>query len=102
MSRGADANTLIERALVESTDAAGCPVTIPASDTRRWASATFVGAQHEIAAENSVQLDTWLAGLPEAEFALRGHLVADLVVKRVARDGDAVSVSLEILTVEER
>ena len=79
-------------------------MTIPASDSRRWASATFAGAQHllGLGAHASPALDTWLAGLPEAEFALRGHLVADLRVARIARDGKTVAVDLEILTVEER
>jgi hypothetical protein len=104
MSRGPDACTLIARALVAGAAATGCVVTIPACDTRRWASATFAGAQHllKLAACASPGLDAWIAALPEAEFALRGHLVADLLVTRVTRDGQAVSVELEILTVEER
>ncbi len=104
MSRGPDACALIERALIASATAAGCAVTIPAFDTRRWASATFVGAQHTLmlSASASPGLKAWIAALPEAEFALRGHLVADLLVSRVARDGETVAVDLEILTVEER
>lgn len=104
MSRGPDAATLIERALVAHGQAAGCAVAITQADMVRWASATFVGARHVLTlyARASPSLDRWLAGLPEAEFGLRGHLVADLVVVRTVRDGDAVTVSLEILTVEER
>ncbi|MES2987636.1 MAG: hypothetical protein V4808_07005 [Pseudomonadota bacterium] len=104
MSRGPDAATLLERALIAGAEAEGCAITIPKWDVRRWASATFVGAQHALAltCARSPQLDAWLAALPEAEFALRGHLVADLKVMQIVRDGDAVSVALEILTVEER
>jgi len=104
MSRGPDASTLVERALVASAEAADCPVTIPASDVQRWASATFVGARHmlTLATQTSPQSDLWLAALPEAEFVIRGHLVADLTVTRIARNGDAVTAELEILTVEER
>lgn len=103
MSRGPDAATLLERALIRSAEAAGCAVTIPASEVQRWASATFAGARHALtlAAQASLQLSSWLSALPEAEFTLRGHLVADLTVTRVARNGHAVSVELEILTVEE-
>ncbi|RYD90820.1 MAG: hypothetical protein EOP61_28755 [Sphingomonadales bacterium] len=104
MSRGPDAATLIERALVAHGEAAGCAVAIVQADMVRWASATFVGARHlvTLSARASPLLDKWLAGLPKAEFGLRGHLVADLVVVRTARDGDAVTLSLEILTVEAR
>lgn len=104
MSRGPDACTLISRALAGKAAAAGCAVILAGSDTRRWASATFAGARHvlTVAAQSSPALDDWLAGLPDAEFALRGHLVADLAVTGVSRDGDAVTIALEILTVEER
>ncbi|RYY29006.1 MAG: hypothetical protein EOP62_01445 [Sphingomonadales bacterium] len=104
MSRGPDAATLLERALLAGADAAGCAVTLPKWEVQRWASATFVGAQHALTlvGTRSPQLDAWLAALPEAEFALRGHLVADLKVMHVSRDGDTVSASIEILTVEER
>ncbi|HEX8302027.1 hypothetical protein [Sphingomonas sp.] len=104
MSRGPDAATLIERGLIASAEAAGCAVTIPACDCTRWASATFVGAQHRLTlkARASVELDAWLVVLPEAEFAFRGHLVADLAVTRVSREGDTVTIQIEALTVEDR
>lgn len=104
MSRGPDAGTLMMRALEASAAMAGCPVTITSSNQRRWASATFLGAQHRVtlAGSPSPELEAWVAALPESEFALRGHLVAELGVLRISRDGDAVSADLEILTVEER
>ena len=104
MSRGPDAATLLERALAASAEAMGCALTIPKAEMQRWASATFAGAQHRLtlAGTASPLLDSWLVALPEAEFDLRGHLVADLKVMRVSCDGDAVSVALEVLTVEER
>lgn len=104
MSRGPDAATLLERALLASAQAAGCPVALVSADWTRWASATFVGARHRIAlrASPSPLLDAWLAGLGEAEFALRGHIVADLVVASVAREGAWVEVMLEALSVEAR
>ena len=104
MSRGPDAATLLERALLASGAAAGCPVAVARSELIRWSSVTFAGARHlvTLTAQASPALDDWVASLPEAEFALRGHLVADLNVQRRSRDGEAVTIALEILTVEER
>lgn len=104
MSRGPDAATLLERALIAAADTAGCPITIVASDWTRWASVTFSGARHSLTltAEASPALDRWLVGLSDAEFDLRHTLVADLAVTRMTREGDAVTVAIEALTVEER
>ncbi|MCH7860476.1 hypothetical protein ACQKOH_09765 [Sphingomonas sp. NPDC092331] len=103
MSRGPDAETLLRRALEASAEAAGCPVALVESDWTRWASATFTGARHlfALAAPPSGAFDAWIAGLPDAELRLRGHLVADLAVEHVRRTDDRVTVSLEVLTVEE-
>lgn len=104
MSRGPDAATLLVRAIEADADAAGCPVTVAESDWTRWASVTFTGARHLLAlsAPPSPALYGWIARLPVTEFGLRGHLVADLVVEHVRHADDAVTVSLEVLTVEER
>jgi hypothetical protein len=104
MSRGPDAATSLERALLAHARASGCPVALVSSGCTRWASATFAGMRHmlDVRARASSALDGWLAGLPEAEFTLRGHLVADLVIERIRREGEATIVSLEVLTVEER
>lgn len=103
MSRWPDAGTQLERALVRGADAEGIVLAILAADWARWASATFTGARHRmtIAATASPALDRWLAGLPEAEFKLRGHLVADLLVAGEQRAGERVEVELEALTVED-
>lgn len=104
MSRGPDAATLIERALIAQSRAAGCSMAVAAAESTRWSSATFVGARHllRLSCVRSAALEAWLGGLAEADFVLRGHLVADLVIECVHRQGEAVTVSLEILTVEER
>lgn len=103
MSRGPDAETLLRRALEAQAEAAGCPVTLVESDWSRWASATFTGARHllRLAAPPSPALDAWIARLPEADLRLRRHLVADLAVEHVRRTEDRVTISLEVLTVEE-
>lgn len=102
MSRGPDAATLLGRALLASAADAGCPAALVSSDWTRWASATFVGARHSVALRGamSAHLDAWLAALPDAEFALRGHVLADIAVTRVTREAEWVSISLEALTVE--
>lgn len=65
MSRGPDAATLLERALLTAADSAGCPVAVVTSDWTRWASATFTGARHSLTltAAASPRLDRWLVGL---------------------------------------
>jgi hypothetical protein len=102
MSRGPDVTTLLERVLFESADAAGCPLRFIGSDLTRWASATFAGAKHELdlEAETSPALDAWLAALPETEFTMRGHLIADIVVESRRREGELTKIALEVLTVD--
>ena len=104
MSRGPDAATQLDRALVAAAAAAGCPIAIATSDWTRWASATFTGARHAITltAGANPMLDGWLAGLSEAEYRLRGYLLADINVMRMTREGGVATVAIEALTVEER
>lgn len=102
MSRGPDAATLIERALIASAAAAGITLTIENVKSTRWASVTFAGMRHNLEVSGrGAAAAIWLAGLPEAEFALRGHLVADAVVVRSANADGAFDATLELLTVEE-
>ena len=71
-----------------------------------WASATFIGARHRltllITGNDAVERARDLARLlPDAEFAIAGHLVADLAVDawESGADGSA-SLRLSILTIE--
>ena len=102
MSRSAEPQ--FERALREASERAGCPITVPSSASTRWAGATFVGERHMLTLVGTAgpKLDAWLDGLPEAEWDLCGHLVADLCVAARERIGDQLSVELEALTVEDR
>lgn len=102
MSRGPDATTLLERRLRIAAEAAGVAITIVTADATPWASATFNGARHRLTlVGEGAAFERWVARLPEADLPVRGHLVADLVVRRaVAEDG--VVIDLEVLTVEER
>ncbi|MHA3841193.1 hypothetical protein ACX0GZ_08235 [Sphingomonas aestuarii] len=103
MSRGPDAATLLARALDLSARSAGLSLTLRHADWRRWASATFTGARHELTVElpDGDAAERWLAALSEAELPIRGHLVADAVVLRKHGEGDLLVVALEILTVED-
>lgn len=103
MSRGPDIGTLLVRALYRDSCRAGCPLEIRDSDWARWASATFCGARHVMrwTAAPSPALDAWLATLPDADFILRGHLLADVSVTGISRSADSVQVNMEALTLEE-
>lgn len=103
MSRGPDIGTALLRALEKQARRASCPISVLQSDWQRWASATFAGARHQItlAACPCPALDAWLGNLSEAEFDVRGHLVADLAVSAVRRSAASVEADLEVLTVEE-
>ena len=102
MSRGPDVGTLLVRALYRDSVGKGCPLEIVTADWVRWASATFVGARHAMTwtAAPGPALESWLTGLPEAEWDLRGHLVADVIVQAVTRTPTSVGIEIEALTVE--
>lgn len=104
MSRGPDAGARLERALIAMARNMGIDARVTAADWTRWASATFVGARHRLTlnAAPSATLDAWVTGLPEREFDLTGHLVADLAVTSTRRAGDMTEIAIEALTVEER
>jgi hypothetical protein len=99
MSRGPDVATQLTRAI----EASGPAVTVARHEARRWASATFSGARHRmmVEARATPELDRWLAALPESEFALRGHLVADVAVASAEKSEGRARVVIEALTVEE-
>ncbi|WP_106638846.1 hypothetical protein [Allosphingosinicella vermicomposti] len=87
---------------------AGCAVmTIEELSSRPWASATFSGARHKLALRldgvDAEEVATrFAAGIEAAEFALRGHIVADIAVVGADNlDGSAVRLRVEALTVED-
>lgn len=89
-----DATTLLARALVADAARYGLALVVRDWRAHPWASATFVGARHVATLAVTGDAAAWLARLPEADVPLRGHLVADLVV-RAGADGP---VMLEALT----
>ncbi len=104
-----DATTALLRALRERIGA-DAEVVVERVTSKAWASATFSGARHTVdlrlagtAAEAAT--DALLANLDEAEFRLRGHILADIALvsqRRYGLDGAmVVALSLEALTVED-
>lgn len=89
------------------TDHAGAGASIAEASFRPWCSATFIGAQHRFTlriegADAAVLADRFAASLPDAEFAVAGHIVADATVDAVRHSGDgATLVDLAVLTIED-
>lgn len=103
MSRGPDAGTLLVRAVEADAFGAGCLIRIGEATWTLWASATFNGARHALCveADDSPALERWLTALPQAGLAMRGHLLAELVVRGISRADRMATIALEALTVEE-
>lgn len=72
-----------------------------------WCSATFIGAQHHVVLGNDRNdpIDRALAEarhLPDREFRIAGHIVADVAVDDVREIAPGVAqITLTILTVED-
>lgn len=98
--RGPDAGTLLIRALRGQANAAGVTMHVESIACTPWASATFVGTQHRltIAADPVPGLREWIDALPEAEFVVRGHVVADLAIERIETIGEGALVTIAVLT----
>jgi hypothetical protein len=74
--------------------------------SRQWASVTFTGARHEMTLrldgeDAEAAADRFTAGLDVAEFALRGHILADIVAVSRESAERGVRLRLEALTVED-
>lgn len=73
-----------------------------------WQSLTFVGERHHfvlrfVGADAGLLCEQFRFGLPEAEFAIRGQIVADVAVERPPEHDPDGSIRLEIeaLTIAE-
>ena len=98
--RGPDAGTLLIRALRNAATAAGVTIRVDSIACTPWASATFVGTRHRLTlvADPVPGLRRWIDDLPEAAFAMRGHIVADLSVEGVEAVADRQHVTIAALT----
>lgn len=96
-----DAQSLLLRALRRSD---GGPLPdLRTAHSEAWASATFVGARHRFAfaPAEPCRADALAKAIGSAEFALPGHLVADIVVASRAVSRQGVALTIEALTVED-
>ncbi len=96
VSRRADS----QRALLRALKARLGNVEIAAIQRTGWASATFTGTRHRL--ELRFGTDAARAAeagraLPEMEFSLPGHLVAEMAIERV----EGATIAVEALTIEE-
>ena len=98
----------LKRALRLYFVALGAPMTFEALTSRPWASITFSGERHRLilclpGPGAVAAADTFLDGLEERDFALRGHILADIEATGSEREADGqVRLTLEALTVEDR
>lgn len=100
-----DASTELLRAIRKRTN--NSLMVVEELSSRPWASATFSGARHKLtillegidAEETAAR---FAAGIEAAEFSLRGHIVADIIVTGADNlDGSAMRLRVEALTVED-
>jgi hypothetical protein len=90
--------------LIAALAARGGPGTdVMRTTSHSWASVTFEGARHQIALRlaGRAQADAFELDLVESEFALRGHLLADIRVSSRRIEGERVVLEIEALTIEE-
>lgn len=75
-------------------------------ESRPWASATFTGERHRLTLtltgpEAEAAANSFLNGLGERAFPMRGHILIDIACVGDTRGEDEVRLTLEALTVEE-
>jgi hypothetical protein len=78
--------------------------TVEHHESRAWASVTFSGERHRLVLRlagdgAAAEADRFLDGLAEREFALDGHILADIVLVADDRDAQGVRLTLEALTI---
>ena len=84
----------------------GAAVAIESLASRAWASVTFSGERHRVALclpgpGAGAAADAFLDGLAERDFALSGHVVADIALVERCEEDEQVRLVLEALTVAE-
>lgn len=101
-----DAASALLRAVRNAFAGFGGALVVEEMRSRRWASITFTGARHELrfrleGRTADEEAERFVSSLEAAEFALRGHVLADIaLVSQVREEGRAV-IEVEALTVED-
>ncbi|OYW86209.1 MAG: hypothetical protein B7Z20_07750 [Sphingobium sp. 32-64-5] len=92
--------------IAQLLDLAGPDASVIATSSRPWASATFTGARHIVVmklhgADHADQARRLAEYLPDAEFSITGHIVADACVDRRADGESDTTFHLAVLTIED-
>lgn len=100
-----DATTALLRAIREKFRGGG-ELVFEDIRSRAWASVTFSGARHELTmlvtgAEATGAAARFAGTLDEAEFRLRGHILADIALVSSEAMAEGVRLRIEALTVED-
>jgi hypothetical protein len=94
-----DPQPRLVRDLVARTDGAARLIDVR---SRPWSSATFNGARHRIRLAVPAPAADWLGEqLGSIEFAIPGHIVADIMLTRRRTADPLTEVEIEALTIEE-
>lgn len=106
MTLPAPAGDELKRALRVHFVHLGAAVAIESLASRPWASITFSGERHRLALclpgpGAAAAADAFLDGLAERDFALSGHVVADIALVERYEEDEQVRLILEALTVVE-
>ncbi len=96
------------RVVAQLLEHSGVDASVIATSSRPWASATFVGARHNVVlrleGKDHAARAAVLAGtIPDLEFSITGHIVADACIDKCcsAQDEAATLLHLSILTIED-
>lgn len=85
------------RALLEGTSGE-----LLSGTSRPWASVTFEGERHQLTLRlRCEEADSLCTGLPDREFALAGHLVADIATTLREEQEGMTILRMEALTIAE-
>jgi hypothetical protein len=94
-----DPHTHLIRDLLAQVDGRA---TLQRSSSRRWASVTFTGARHRLSVVAPPPAADWLTERLDAiEFAIPGHLVADIALIGCRKTAGQFELEIEALTIED-
>ena len=88
------------RALVDALSDYLGPLDDVTTKMRDWASATFIGMQHEMSFCCTADV-ALIAALPDVDLPMAGHFVADLVLVSSEARGPYHYVVIEVLTIRD-